>query len=99
MPASASDCSRRSSAIERTVFANSVCSSCVYFAPRSGSAGKSILVIAMSSKTTVRIVLSTCVRAVAKMTPNDSSLAPSALMASAARKSIRLLSHLLTCGW
>ena len=41
----------------------------------------------MSSKTTVRATLSTCVRAVAKITPNASSFAPVTLIAIAARKS------------
>ena len=99
MPATASDDWSRSSAIVRILLANSFCNSGAYAAPRFGSVGKSILLICMFSKTTVRATLSTWVRAVAKITPNVSSFAPVTLMASAARKSIWLPSHLLTCGW
>ena len=99
MPASASDDSRRSSAIVRTDLANWVCSSGAYAAPRSGSVGKSIFEILRFSKVTVRSTLSTCVRAVAKITPKVSSFAPFGLIASAARKSSWLSVQLLTCGW
>jgi hypothetical protein len=53
----------------------------------------------MSSKTTVRATLSTCVRAVANITPKLSSFAPFGWIASAERNSMRLPTQLLTCGW
>ncbi len=82
-----------------TPAANCFCSSAAYAAPRLGSVGKSLFVIFRFSKTTVRMTLSTCVRAVAKTTPKVSSLAPAGLIASAVRNSIWLSTHLLTCGW
>ncbi len=98
-PTSASDDSRRSSEMVFTPAANFCCSSVAYPAPWFGSVGNSLFVIFRFSNTTVRMTLSTCVRAVAKTTPNVSSLVPVGLMASAHRKSIWLSTHLLTCGW
>ena len=98
MPASASDASSRSSDIDFISLATCACRSAVYAAPLFGSAGKSILVIFRSSNTTVRRTLSTWVRAVTLITPKVSSLAPEALMADAARKSIWLSVQLLICG-
>ena len=69
------------------VLTKSACNSVEYAAPRSGSVGKSSFEIFMFSYTTVRAILSTCVRALAKTTPKVSSFAPSGLRASAARKS------------
>ena len=99
IPAAASEASRRSSAMLRTWAATSFCSSAAYAEPRSGNAGKLLFVMFRFSNTTIRVTRSTWVRAVAKITPNDSSLAPTGLMATADRNDSWLPSHLSICGW
>ena len=66
--------------------------------PRSGSVGKSLLVIWMPSKLTMRETRSTRVRAVAVTTPNVSPLAPVGLIATALLKSIWLPTQPVTWG-
>ncbi len=94
----ASEASRRSSAMVRWEAAKRVWSALRYVAPRSGSVGKSLLVTVKSSRLTIRETRSTCVRAVAQTTPKVSCLPPVGLTATAARSARVFPCHELTCG-
>ena len=99
MPLSASEAFSRSSEMVRTELATLVCRSAASDAPLSGKVGKLLLVICRFSNTTTRLMRSTCVRAVANITPKVSCWPPLGMKPSAERNVIWLPCHWLTCGW